>query len=363
MAIKKNKVKVNLGSYPHYILMGEAKIGKTTTVYELAKKEYNLDEMLLISCGTEQGFKSLADIQYEEVLKFDKKEDANGDRGFIQVVDDIVKNYKDYGLKMVVIDTLDTLFDIAIEQVMLESRQQTGKPSKSLNDCFGGYMRGRDRLLEIVTNQIHKLDRLPIAVFILGHTKFKTKKDTLTTDEYEQLTTNLRFDFYSPIANSAQMIVNIATERVIEDGIQVDAKRYMYFTSDGKVDCGSRFNGLPDKLELSADNFMKAFKIGVENSLKDIDKQNIDEIRKEEIKEQEKEVEKIQDLNLDIPKITQELKELERDKSKELRDKIKELAKDKEGKSKLLAKMKKFNKTKITELTIEELEEIRKELQ
>ena len=74
MAIKRNKVKVDLTSYSHYILMGEAKIGKTTTVYELAKQEYSLDEMLLISCGNEQGYKALPDIQYEEVLKFNKKD-------------------------------------------------------------------------------------------------------------------------------------------------------------------------------------------------------------------------------------------------------------------------------------------------
>lgn len=176
MAIKRNKVKVDLASYPHYILMGEPKVGKTYTMYELAKLEYSLDEMLLISCGSEQGYKSLADIQYEEVLKFSKKEDSNGDRGFVQVVDDLVKNHKELGIKMVVIDTLDTLFDIATEHVMEESRRQTGKPSKSLNDCFGGYMRGRDRLLELVMNEIHKLDRLPIALFILGHTKYKGKK-------------------------------------------------------------------------------------------------------------------------------------------------------------------------------------------
>ena len=212
MAIKRNKVKVDLTSYSHYILMGEAKIGKTTTVYELAKQEYSLDEMLLISCGNEQGYKALPDIQYEEVLKFSKKEDSEGNRGFVQVVDDLVKNYKELGIKMVVIDTLDTLFDIGIEHVMEESRRQAGKPCKSLNDCFGGYSRGRDRLLELVMNEIHKLDRLPVALFILGHTKYKGKKDTLTNDEYEQLTTNLRFDFYSPISNSAQMIVNLATE-------------------------------------------------------------------------------------------------------------------------------------------------------
>lgn len=353
MAIKRNKVKVDLASYPHYILMGEPKVGKTYTMYELAKLEYSLDEMLLISCGSEQGYKSLADIQYEEVLKFSKKEDSNGDRGFVQVVDDLVKNHKELGIKMVVIDTLDTLFDIATEHVMEESRRQTGKLAKSLNDCFGGYMRGRDRLLELVMNEIHKLDRLPIALFILGHTKYKGKKDTLTNDEYEQLTTNLRFDFYSPVSNSAQMIVNLATERVIEDGVQVDAKRYMYFTSNGLVDCGSRFEDLPEKLELSAENFMKAFRIGVENSLKKSDiKHDVEELRKEEKKEQELEAKQVQE------EVEEQEKVEEEQNIDELKAKLKSLMTTTESKNKVKEFMKEKNTKSVKDLNAEQLKEL-----
>ena len=358
MAIKRNKVKVDLTSYSHYILMGEAKIGKTTTVYELAKQEYSLDEMLLISCGNEQGYKALPDIQYEEVLKFSKKEDSEGNRGFVQVVDDLVKNYKELGIKMVVIDTLDTLFDIGIEQVMEESRRQTGKPSKSLNDCFGGYSRGRDRLLELVMNEIHKLDRLPVALFILGHTKYKGKKDTLTNDEYEQLTTNLRFDFYSPISNSAQMIVNLATERVIEDGVQVDAKRYMYFTSNGLVDCGSRFEDLPEKLELSAENFMKAFRIGVENSLKKSDiKHDVEELRKEEKKEQELEAKQVQQ------EVEQQEKEEEKVSLDELKSQLKDKLKTTENKNIVKDYMKEKGVKSVASLDAEQLTEVLTKLQ
>lgn len=353
MAIKRNKVKVDLTSYSHYILMGEAKIGKTTTVYELAKQEYSLDEMLLISCGNEQGYKALPDIQYEEVLKFNKKEDSEGNRGFVQVVDDLVKNYKELGIKMVVIDTLDTLFDIGIEHVMEESRRQTGKPSKSLNDCFGGYSRGRDRLLELVMNEIHKLDRLPVALFILGHTKYKGKKDTLTNDEYEQLTTNLRFDFYSPISNSAQMVVNLATERVIEDGVQVDAKRYMYFTSNGLIDCGSRFEGLPEKLELSAENFMKAFKMGVENSLKKSEvKHDIKQLQEEEKKQAEKDLKQVQQ------EVEQQEKEEQQKSVDELKSQLKGKLKDTNAKNIVKEFMKEKGVKSVASLDAEQLTEV-----
>lgn len=352
MAIKKNTVKINLGSYPHYFVMGLPKVGKTTLMYELAKQQYSLDEMLLISCGNEQGFHSLDGIQYEEVLKFNKKEDSTGDRGFVQVVDDIVKNHEEYGLKMVVIDTLDTLYDIGIEQVMKEHLQQTGKPCKSLNDCFGGFQRGRDRLLEIVTNEIHKLDRLPIAVFILGHTKFKSKKDVLTGEEYEQLTNNLRADFFAPISNSAQMIVNVAIEREIEDGVQIGETRYMYFQNNGLIDCGGRFMDLPEKLELSAENFMKAFKIGVENSL---GKKTKDEIKELELIEEKENKEKAEQLTKEI-----EEKEDEENQGKveELMKEIKSKATTSENKQILVKAIKELGKSKVTELTGKELSEI-----
>ena len=250
------------------------------------------------------------------------------------------------------------MFDIATEHVMEESRRQTGKPSKSLNDCFGGYMRGRDRLLELVMNEIHKLDRLPIALFILGHTKYKGKKDTLTNDEYEQLTTNLRFDFYSPVSNSAQMIVNLATERVIEDGVQVDAKRYMYFTSNGLVDCGSRFEDLPEKLELSAENFMKAFRIGVENSLKKSDiKHDVEELRKEEKKEQELEAKQVQQ------EVEEQEKEEQQKSVDELKSQLKEKLKTSENKNIVKEYMKENKVKSVANLDVQQLQEILSKLQ
>lgn len=352
MAFKKNNVKIDLGSYSHYFIMGQPKVGKTTLMYELAKNVYSLDEMLLISCGNEQGFNSLDGIQYEEVLKFNKKEDENGDRGFVQVVDDIVKNYKEYGLKMVVVDTQDTLYDIAIEQVMKEHLQQTGKPCKSLNDCFGGFQRGRDRLLELVNTEIHKLDRLPIAVFILGHTKVKPKKDVLTGEEYEQLTNNLRADFFAPISNSAQMIVNIAMERDIEDGVQVGETRYMYFQNNGFIDCGSRFSGLPEKLELSAENFMKAFEIGVKNAMGDKSEKEIKQIKEQEVKEVEEKANRMVD-----ELIQQESAEKELNKD-ELINELKVKCKDANNKKVLMGEIKALGKSKITELSADEIEVI-----
>lgn len=372
MAIKRNKVKLDLGSYPPVLLMGERKVGKTTLMYNLADSEYSLDEMLLISCGDEKGYLSLDDIQYEECRKWTKKEDEHGNRGFIQVVDDIVKNNNELGLKMVVIDTLDTLYDIATEEVLKQHYKEKGTICKSINDAFGGFQRGRDRLVTMVSKEIDKLDRMGLAVFILAHTKNKDKTDPLTGEKYEMLTNNLRADYYSPIADSCQMVVNIAIEREINDGVQVGEKRMMFFRNNGLIDCGGRFTNMPEKLELNAENFMAAFKQGVKNSMrKKATDEEIEKMKEIEIKETKEVGKKIVE---EIIETEKEEVQMEEEKSEEenktvLVDQIKVHSSDKEKKKEIVTYLKSkgtekglAKACKITDLSADELNELLKKL-
>ena len=71
------------------------------------------------------------------------------DCGLVQIVDDLIENNADYGIKGVCFDTFDTLFDIATDEVMRESRRETGKSCKSINDAFGGYNRGSSAITRV----------------------------------------------------------------------------------------------------------------------------------------------------------------------------------------------------------------------
>ena len=68
------------------------------------------------------------------------------------------------------------------------------------------------------------------------------------------------------------MVVNIVNELNIVGGGDNKAgrvsgsSRMMYFRDTGLIDAKSRFVGMPDKLPLSAKNFLEAFKMGVTNS-------------------------------------------------------------------------------------------------
>jgi len=64
----------------------------------------------------------------------------------------------------------------------------------------------------------------------------------------------------------------------------------MYFRSNGLIDAGSRFTGgIPEKLELSAENFMIAFEAGVRGSfLTDKTDKEIQKIKEKEVKDRDK---------------------------------------------------------------------------
>ena len=147
-----------------------------------------------------------------------------------------------------------------------------------------------------ILEQVGRLRSVGYAVFILAHTKNKDKTDPVTGEQYEQVTNNLFTTYYNPIADICQMIVNIVIERDIKDGKQIGSSRVMYFQSNGLVDAGGRFTGLPEKLPLSADSFMSAFEMGVKGSMMtdNVSEKDIKKMQDNENKERETNVEKAQ---------------------------------------------------------------------
>ena len=304
MARKINKVKADIRSYPPYIIMGQPKVGKTTLFRDLVLLLYkDPSKGLLISFGDEEGFLASDDLQYEEAKTWDDYEDENGNRGLRQIIDEVIETQgTDEQIEMVAFDTYDELIEVATKQVFEEHREQYGTYPKSLNDALGGYQRGHDRVCELVREEIGRLRNAKIAVFILAHTKIKTETDPLTGLQYEQITNNLTSKFYTCISGIAQMIVNVVYERRIEDaekekgkgkdsaGKIISSDRVMVFCNNPFVEAGGRFSGLPEKLPLSAENFMEAFNLGVKNSSKSetLTDDHMETLRKQEQEENNK---------------------------------------------------------------------------
>jgi hypothetical protein len=295
MAFNKNKVKIDLCSYPPYMFLAPKKFGKTTFWYELVKEAWGSDEKgLLVSFANEEGYHSLDGIQVEVAKEWNAEYDKDTElRGFIQIVDDIIDNNSEYGIKGICFDTFDTMVDVATREVFRQHKKEKGTICKSLNDAFSGYGRGKSRLLELIDTQVDRLRSIGIAVFYLCHIKNKEKTDLISGEKYEMITNNLTDDIYSHIADAAQMVMVGALDREINNGKILNENRVVYLRGNSTIDAGGRFTDIPEKIELSPKSFLNAFEYAVKSSMKNpMSDKEIEKAKKQEIKQREEKAEK-----------------------------------------------------------------------
>lgn len=269
MGFKRNVVKADLCSYPSYMFLAQKKFGKTTFWWNLVREAWGSDEKgLLISFGNEEGYHSLDGLNYEVAKDWNSTYDEETDlRGFVQIVDDIVDNNDEYGLKGVCFDTLDTMVAVCTKEVLRQHKREKGTPCKTLNEAFSGYGRGRTRLLDLMDEQIARLRDAGLAVFFLAHIKLKEKSDLVSGEKYEQITNNLADDIYSHFADAAQIVMVGAIDREINAGKIIGEKRVIYLRGNSLIDAGGRFTHIADKIDLSPRAFLDAFNDAVKSSI------------------------------------------------------------------------------------------------
>lgn len=261
-------------------LTDEFIVTHNTTMYrDLILEEYgDSDKGLLISMGNENGYKALDNLTYVEANNWEK---------FEEIADDLVLNKKENSFHLIAFDTVDELVAITVDYAMRLHKSRTGKDAKSLNEVFGGYGAGRAFVTKQINNQITRLENAGYGLVFIGHTKLKDIKETAESDGYQQLTSNLSTDYDGIFADKADVLATFYTKRIVKNGILEDKERYIYFRNEGFIDCGSRFTGMPDKVEMSAKNYLKAFEQGVLSSM--AKKLSPDELaRKKELEAKEK---------------------------------------------------------------------------
>lgn len=329
---KQNVVKVDLASYMHYI-RGVKKVGKTTLFRDLIHTLYdgNMYRGLLISLGDEDGYKALDGLVVATAENWAE---------FIEIVDELVYNKDENEFKFIALDTVDELFNIAIDEVLRLHKKEYGQPAKSLNAAFGGYGAGRDKVKELVRNEIARLKKAGYGLFVIGHTKIRTIKEKGMDEEYQQLTTSLNFDFDSVIADKADIVATISIDKDITDVKEVDSRkigslagvtRWIHFRDDSfNVDCGARFEHIVPKVELSAENYIKAIEDAIRASAKGKSDKEIEEMKKKEVQEREKKAKEYieRELEIDVKRneeLIEEIKTKFLNVSEERKSKVKEI--------------------------------------
>lgn len=301
---KKNIVRPNIFDY-NIALFGQQGVGKTTLAYNVCHKLLG-DNYVIFNCGKEDGIKALPDAIYCDCPTWDEFDEI-----ITEIVDERTTNDDYKSLKVVVLDTIDEIFNMAeIEVIRLAKKKNPEKNITTINEAFGGFGAGLSKAEELVLDALWRLKSVGINVFVIGHTKNKTMVDVINDGEYDILTSNLSNRYFTEIATKMDVIGicyvdrNIITEKTnrkdikgktIERNVVANEARKICFRSDDYVTASkSRFPDIDGIIDLDADAFINAIETAIQ---KLIDKSSMSEndIKEHYIKEEAESMKRIAD--------------------------------------------------------------------
>lgn len=265
---KKTEISLNPLDYSIY-LMGEGGIGKTTIVKQMCEKLVGDDGYIFLTCGKEADQATIEGIVQEPVWDWEHFDDVTMD-----IIENRFTDYKD--LKVVVIDTIDELMNMAEEEtIRIWNKENPDKKTKSFKATFSGFNGPTDKATELVVDRLWELKRVGISPIIIGHTKKTDITDPVTLASYSMLSTNMDKRYFNALKNKVDVVgvayvdrdidrvktgrKNVVTHQDEIVGKVKSERRVICFRDDNfSVDSKSRFADIVDRIPLDADEFIKA---------------------------------------------------------------------------------------------------------
>ena len=286
MAFKKpmvNKITADIANISVY-LRSTKKFGKTTLFRDVIMEKYGDPECgLLIACGNEQGFTMLDNLNVVSIQNY---------QDLVDLCNWLIKEKgKEHNIKIIAFDTADELALIADKETIRRSKEETGKPCRSIKSAFGGFMAGPAYSADnVVKPIISGLKNAGFGVWVIAHTKFKTirEKGGLDEEGYMQLTSNLTTQMESAFGDCLDVVLTGVIDRDLEkktskngqftktENYVTDTVRKLYFRGTTLIDAGGRFaaDAVPEYMVFDKQNmgaeFIKVIEEGIEKSKTDI---------------------------------------------------------------------------------------------
>lgn len=284
---KKNKVSLNPLD-ANICLLGLPKIGKTTIMKEVAEKLVGEDGYLFLEMYRENGAKYIEDIVYEDVPEWDT---------FVEIIDDIVDNRTtDYAdLKVVFLDTLDNAIQLAEqESIRLWNKENPQKRTTAINAAWGGYMKGQDKAMELLQEQLFRLREVGVAFSVIGHVRQTTITDPITNESYQQITSDVSQRYFNQLKKNIDLVGIAYIDREIVKNkangkevltVKSETRKIKFRDDNYTVDSGSRMSQIVNEIDFDADEFIKAMRDALEAEVKKGGK-SVEERKKENDREE-----------------------------------------------------------------------------
>ena len=297
---KKNHVKVDPFNYS-LMMLGEPKIGKTSLLYQVAEKLLGEDGYIFAELFRERGADAIEGIVAENIPTWDD---------WVEFVDDIVDNKtEDYSdLRVIFMDTYDQYISMAEEEaIRLWNKDNPEKRAKTLNQSWGGFGSGK-KVIEIMFEQIDRLESVGVKVWWIGHVKTKEVKNIYDEETYQTLTSDQQQNYFNALKKNLHFLClayfdrqlqkektgkkNIVTKKEETKTVIKDETRKIKFRDDSfVVDSGSRFADIVAEINLDPDEFIEAVTnaikaeiskngVSVEDRKKENDKEDAENLKR-----------------------------------------------------------------------------------
>lgn len=264
---KKNHVKVDPFNYS-LMMLGEPKIGKTSVLFQVAEKLVGEDGYIFAELFREKGADAIEGIVAENLPTWDD---------WVEFVDDIVDNKtEDYpDLRVVFVDTYDQYILMAEEEaIRLWNKDNPDKKAKTLNQSWGGFGSGK-KVIELMFEQIDRLESVGVKVWWIGHVKTKEVKNIYDEETYQTLTSDQQQNYFNALKKNLHFLClayfdrqlqkektgrkNLVTKKEETKTVIKDETRKIKFRDDSfVVDSGSRFSDIVPEINLDPDEFIAA---------------------------------------------------------------------------------------------------------
>lgn len=290
---KKNKVSLNPLD-ANICLLGLPKIGKTTIMKEVAEKLVG-DNYIFLEMYRENGAKYIENIIYEDVPDWDT---------FVEIIDDIVENRTtDYAdLKVVFLDTLDNALQLAEqESIRLWNKENPAKRTTAINAAWGGYMKGQDKAMELLQEQLFRLRTVGVAFSVIGHVRQTTITDPITNESYQQITSDVSQRYFNQLKKNIDLVGIAYIDRELVKGkvngkevstVKSETRKIKFRDDNYTVDSGSRMSQIVNEVDFDADEFINAMRNALEAEVKKGGK-SVEDRRVENEKEEKENMKRI----------------------------------------------------------------------
>lgn len=160
------------------------------------------------------------------------------------------------------------------EAIRLWNKDNPEKRAKTLNQSWGGFGSGK-KVIELMFEQIDRLESVGVKVWWIGHVKTKEVKNIYDEEVYQTLTSDQQQNYFNALKKNLHFLClayfdrqlqkektgrkNLVTKKEETKTVIKDETRKIKFRDDSfVVDSGSRFADIVPEINLDADEFIVA---------------------------------------------------------------------------------------------------------